>query len=86
MLQPEVRLYEPPTALIAGSRGTELHERLIIEAIPFLTPGGLLIMELGQGQGAALRDMVMSLATYASAEIVLDEAGIDRVLIVERAG
>jgi len=85
-LQPEVRLYEPRTALIAGPRGTELHERLLMEAVPFLMPGGLLIMELGQGQSAALREQVSSMATYASTEIVFDEAGIDRVLIVERVG
>jgi len=85
-LQPEVRLYEPRTALIAGPRGTELHERLLMEAIPFLTPGGLLMMELGQGQSVALCKQVTSMAAYASAEIVLDEAGIDRVLVVERAG
>jgi len=85
-LQPEVRLYEPPMALIAGPRGTELHERLLLESIPFLMPGGLLMMEFGQGQGAALCEKVMSLRAYRSAEIVPDEAGIDRVLIVERAG
>jgi release factor glutamine methyltransferase len=85
-LQPEVRLYEPPMALIAGPRGTELHERLLVESIPFLMPGGLLMMEFGQGQGAALFEKVMSLRAYRSAEIVPDEAGIDRVLIVERAG
>jgi release factor glutamine methyltransferase len=85
-LQPEVRLYEPPMALIAGPRGTEMHERLLIEATPFLKPGGLLIMEFGKGQGAALCKKVTSMAAYKSAEIVPDEAGIDRVLIVERAG
>ncbi len=85
-LQPEVRLYEPRMALMAGPRGTELHERLLLESIPFLMPGGLLIMELGKGQGAALCKKVTSMAAYKSAEIVPDEAGIDRVLIVERAG
>jgi release factor glutamine methyltransferase len=85
-LQLEVRLYEPPMALIAGPRGTELHERLLMEATPFLKPGGLLIMELGKGQSAALCKKVTSMAAYTSAEIIPDEAGIDRVLIVERAG
>ena len=85
-LQPEVGLYEPPIALIAGPRGTELHERLLVESIPFLMPGGLLMMEFGQGQGPVLCEKVMSLKAYRSAEIVPDEAGMDRVLIVERAG
>ena len=85
-LQSEVRLYEPSTALIAGPRGTELHERLLIEATAYLKPGGLLIMELGKGQSATLCKKVTSMAAYTSAEIVPDEAGIDRVLIVGRTG
>jgi release factor glutamine methyltransferase len=85
-LQPEVRLHEPRTALVGGSRGTELHERLLNEAIPYLKPGGLLVMELGLGQSAALRAKVKTIDSYRSAEVVFDEASIDRVLVVERAG
>lgn len=84
-LQPEVR-FEPRTALIAGLRGTELHERLLDEAVPFLMPGGLLVLELGRGQSAALRRKVGTMPAYKPADIVSDDAGIDRVLIVERAG
>ncbi len=83
-LQPEVRLYEPRAALIAGFCGTELHERLLVEATRYLKPGGLLIMEMGQGQSVALREKLSSMAAYKSVEIVSDEAGIDRVLIVEQ--
>lgn len=85
-LQPEVRLYEPRAALIGGPRGTEFHERLLDEAIPFLIPGGLLVMEMGQGQSAALHARVESMAAYRSVDVVRDEAGIDRVFIAKRAG
>lgn len=85
-LQPEVRLYEPQSALIAGSRGTELHERLLREAVPYLAPGGFLVMEMGQGQSSELAKTVESMAVYRSVDVVPDEAGIDRVLIAERAG
>ena len=86
MLQPEVRMYEPPAALIAGPRGIELHERLLREAVSYLAPGGLLVMEMGQGQSAELAETVESMAAYRSVDVVPDEAGIDRVLIAERAG
>ena len=46
-LQPEVRLFEPRGALIAGLQGTELHEQLLLEAGRYLTPGGALILEIG---------------------------------------
>lgn len=86
MLQPEVRMYEPQAALIAGPRGIELHERLLREAVSYLAPGGLLVMEMGQGQSAELAETVESMAAYSSVDVVPDEAGIDRVLIAERAG
>lgn len=86
MLQPEVRMYEPQAALLAGPRGIELHERLLREAVSYLAPGGLLVMEMGQGQSAELAETVESMAAYGSVDVVPDEAGIDRVLIAERAG
>jgi release factor glutamine methyltransferase len=83
-LQPEVRGYEPRMALVAGAKGTELHERLLDEAASFLAPGGLLAMELGQGQGAGLRAKIETMSVYERVEILPDEAGIDRIVIVER--
>ena len=85
-LQPEVSRYEPRLALVAGPRGTELHERLLNEAMSYLAPGGLLLMELGLGQSADVQAMVRSKPAYSSVETVPDEAGIDRVLIAVRAG
>jgi release factor glutamine methyltransferase len=83
-LQPEVRLHEPRTALVAGPCGTELHERLVEQAVPFLRPGGFLIMELGQGQSRVLVDLVKSHHAYRAIETISDDAGIERVLIAER--
>ncbi len=85
-LQPEVRLYEPRTALVAGPRGTELHERLLVEAVPYLKPGGSLVMEVGHTQGETLRELVGTMPGYRQAEILPDRAGIGRVLVAERVG
>jgi len=57
-LQPEVRLFEPRGALVAGPQGTELHERLLQEASRYLIPGGALIMEIGAGQARTMRRIV----------------------------
>jgi release factor glutamine methyltransferase len=84
-LQPEVRLYEPYGALVAGLRGTELHERLVETAVPYLAPGGLLLMELGQGQSQSLVDLVAANRAYRSVDALCDDNGIERVLIAERA-
>jgi release factor glutamine methyltransferase len=86
MLQPEVRLYEPRSALVAGSQGTELHERLLQEADRYLVPGGVLVMEIGAGQARALRRIVDRISGYRFHQPVYDAAGLERVVIVERVG
>ena len=85
-LQPEVRLFEPRDALVAGSQGTELHERLLQESGRYLSPGGALIMEIGAGQAGAIRRIVEQVSGYRLHRLVYDEAGLERVVIVERVG
>jgi release factor glutamine methyltransferase len=85
-LQPEVRLFEPRRALVAGPQGTELHERLLQESGRYLSPGGALIMEIGAGQARALRRIVGQIPGYRFHRLVYDAAGLERVVIVERVG
>ncbi|MDP1767472.1 MAG: peptide chain release factor N(5)-glutamine methyltransferase [Nitrospirota bacterium] len=85
-LQPEVRLFEPRGALVAGPQGTELHERLLREACRYLSPDGAVIMEIGAGQARAMRRIVEQIPGYRFHRLVLDEAGLERVVIVERVG
>jgi release factor glutamine methyltransferase len=83
-LQPEVREFEPRSALFSGPTGTEFHERLLRESKEFLVPGGMLVMEIGQGQCAAVRQMAEHIGGYAPLGVVEDEAGIERVVIARR--
>jgi len=85
-LQPEVRLFEPRGALVAGPQGTELHERLLQEAGRYLSPGGALIMEIGAGQARTMRRIVEQIPCYKFHRLVYDEAGLERMVIVERVG
>lgn len=85
-LQPEVRLFEPRGALVAGPHGTELHERLLQEAGRYLSSGGALIMEIGAGQACAMRRIVDQIPGYRFHRLVYDAAGLERVVIVERVG
>ena len=84
-LQPEVSRYEPRLALVAGPRGTEVHERLLSEAVFYLMPGGWLAMEVGEGQSLELCPKIAAMPDYERVEVVPDEAGINRVVIVRRA-
>jgi release factor glutamine methyltransferase len=51
-LQPEVRDYDPGSALDGGPEGLDYYRRLAAEAAAFLKSGGRLMLEIGDGQTA----------------------------------
>jgi len=74
-LQPEIRLYEPHQAVVGVGVG-----RLVAEqAATVLAPGGLLVLECGDGQGAGLAAELRDLGYEAVVE-TSDLAGRDRVV------
>lgn len=85
-LQPEVGRFEPRTALIGGPLGIEMHERLLDEAIPYLRPGGIVVLEVGQGQSFPLCERSKTISAYQTVETTRDASGIERALLARRAG
>jgi release factor glutamine methyltransferase len=83
-LQPEVRDYEPALALFAGPEGTEIHQRIINEAIRYLKSNGLIIVEMGIGQAETLVNKLKENGQYGSFEILRDLAGIERVIAARK--
>ncbi|MBI4216136.1 MAG: peptide chain release factor N(5)-glutamine methyltransferase [Chloroflexi bacterium] len=59
-LEPEVRCYEPETALRGGPDGLAVLRRFMAMASDKLLPGGAVMLEFGAGQ----RDAVLALARY----------------------
>lgn len=55
---PEVRLYDPPAALYGGEDGLDVVRQLSTTAARLLRPGGTLIIEHGELQGEAIRDIL----------------------------
>lgn len=83
-LQREIREHEPREALVAGPRGTEIVGRILKGAPAYLRPGGVLMVEIGSGQGAAAREMAEAVRGLAEVEILKDYAGLDRILLARR--
>jgi len=79
-LQTEVRIFEPRSALYGGQNGTHVQRRLLEEAWRYLTPGGLLLMEMGWHQSAMVSDLAVGTGHYEAPSFCFDEAGIARVL------
>lgn len=80
-LQPEVRDFEPETALFAGPDGLAIYRRLIPAAAKFLRPAGLLAMEFGFGQRAPLQRL---LEGWDAVRFLEDHSGIPRVALALR--
>lgn len=78
-LQPEVRDWEPRIALGTHIDALHFYRRLANEAPPFLKPGGLLVVEVGQGQAAAVAELWTN-AGLTNVQTTRDYAGIERVV------
>ena len=80
-LQNEVRR-EPALALYGGEDGLDFYRRLAREAMEYLMPGGNLLMEIGSGQAAAVRQIFSAWNT----QVFQDLNGLDRVVAADLYG
>jgi release factor glutamine methyltransferase len=82
-LEPQVRDYEPVTALYAGEDGLAVYRRLIPQAFEHLEPGGHLLIEIGHGQRDAVAGL-LRLSSFESIRFINDLQGIPRVTSARR--
>jgi len=80
----EVREFEPKSALLAGTDGTEFHSAIIREGILYLEMGGSLLIEIGAGQKERIENMLKESHLYDNIAFRADYAGINRVSIARR--
>jgi release factor glutamine methyltransferase len=72
--------YEPVLALSGGPDGITEIERLCFQVGEKLRPGGYLLLEIGQGQGKPVSDLLQRALPSAQIEITRDFAGMERVV------
>jgi release factor glutamine methyltransferase len=78
-------LFEPHLALDGGADGLDVVRRLLAMLPERLAPGGAALLEIGQGQLDALRDVVGELPIQTRVTALHDLAGIERVVRIARA-
>jgi release factor glutamine methyltransferase len=83
-LSPEIREHEPREALAGGADGTDVLRAMLTQAPEHLASGGLLVLEIGATQGAAMRDAASCAFPDARVSVIKDFAGLDRVVVVRR--
>jgi release factor glutamine methyltransferase len=80
-LAPELRLYEPRLALDGGPDGLDLLRALASVSPALLRAGGLLAVEVMQGQSDAVLGLLEAQPRWRDAEVVFDLAGVARVVV-----
>lgn len=79
-LMPEVARFEPRSALDGGADGLDAYRLIAAKTGRMLRPGGRLLLEIGEGQSAAVT-AILRTAGYRIVDVRPDLAGIDRVII-----
>jgi HemK-like putative methylase len=74
---------EPREAFDGGPYGLSIHQRVIKDALPFLRPGGWLLMEFGVGQEKQLKLLFDRAKTYKSVDFANDDEGRPRVVLAQ---
>lgn len=80
---PEVRLFDPPAALYGGADGLDAVHALVAAARRLLRPGGTLVIEHGELQGAAIAAIVRA-AGFTAVATHRDLLGRDRATTAHR--
>jgi release factor glutamine methyltransferase len=79
-LAPEIREYEPRSALVAGPTGLEAIDAMLGELALSTTRPAAVALEVGAGQAGAVAELTRR-AGYERSEVRRDLAGIERVVV-----
>ncbi len=82
-LAPEVRDWEPATALDGGEDGLLYARAIVAQSADHLVPRGLLALEIGTGQADDVASLCEQYLGH-DVEIIGDLAGIERVVVCQR--
>lgn len=81
-LPKSVREHEPRPALDGGPGGLRVIRRLLADAARLLLPGGVLLVEIGAGQGSQVAALARAAFPQGRIQVYPDLAGYDRMLEV----
>ncbi len=83
-LAPEITEWEPPGALFAGPAGLDVIRALVTDAPDRLNEGGLLALEVGDGQADDVAGLIRERQAFGEAVVRKDLAGRPRVVMAAR--
>jgi release factor glutamine methyltransferase len=84
LMPPEARDHEPRAALDGGSDGLDILRRVVLEAPPWLSPAGVVLVEVSEQQAPHLVAAAQSIGRTADL-VTDDEIGGSVLVIGERS-
>jgi release factor glutamine methyltransferase len=84
-LTPDVQNWEPHLALTPGGDGLAAYRAIAATALPHLTAGGRLLLEIGPTQARAVMAM-LDAQGFANLRVLCDFDGRDRVVMAQNPG
>ena len=80
-LEPEIRDYEPASALYGGEDGLDFYRRIIRESPYYLADGGYLVMEMGYRQAWRIKCLLEKEKVFRrQISVIKDLNGTDRII------
>ena len=83
-LMPDVRDYEPRSALDGGPDGLMFIGTILPQTVHHLKPGGSVIMEVGDDQAEAVKSLLQDNSCFENFTIIPDLSGRGRILSARR--
>jgi release factor glutamine methyltransferase len=83
-VQPEIKEYEPPDALLGGEDGLDFYRIIIPDVSRLLKYDGWLMLEVGMGQVDEVSKMIKVTGEFRKIELVNDFSGITRVVKAQK--
>jgi len=80
----EIKDHEPSIALDGGEDGLKFYPPIIQIAKSFLKEGGWLVLEIGNGMGETVANLISQSKSFSSPQLTKDYAGLQRVIEAQR--
>lgn len=78
-LQPEIKKWEPRSALDGGEDGLDYYRAILSEARGYLMISGVIFLEIGEGQAEGVSGIAMQNGFW-NVSVIRDYAGIERIV------
>jgi release factor glutamine methyltransferase len=83
-LEKNVKDFEPQQAFYGGDDGLDIYQRIAEKSDDFLKPDAGLILEIGYGQGQAVKELLEKTSVFSDIKVEKDFQNNDRVVIARK--